>query len=319
MKKQRAFWMQAQGKTAIWTIQYPLTLHMDIANGIYSSLGEGTFELYNLAASARKDLFIDWNNRSEYRQVTLKAGYLSWSAQGSYAGPPPQNQYLTSAQINALPVIFKGNMTKCQSKRSGPNWITAMSAWDGGYGTTRGDISTTFNLGAIAGTPAATYSIFSGLGAAMMPHVTIGYLDPTLTLAAVRPQSFSGKPWDIIQQLAAGILADAFIVQEKLYVVKKGHAVPGLVSLPLITSDTGLVNTPSKQDTYVSWDMIFEPRLKIGQLVKLQSLETEVNGQYTVGSLEHRGQISGAAGGELLTTVTCMYGVGFKPYGSIQQ
>src|ERR1017187_2998884 len=108
--------MQIQGATQTWTFMYPLTLQLDITNGTYASLGEGVFQLYDLSPATRKDLYLDWNNLSEYRQITLRAGYLSWGANNGINAVADFNS-LAMAQI--LPVIFQGNLTAGTSQKQG--------------------------------------------------------------------------------------------------------------------------------------------------------------------------------------------------------
>lgn len=307
--------MQVQGATQTWTFQSPLTLELDIERGIWQSLSEGIFRIYNLGASTRSDVYQDWNNQGEYRQITLRAGYLSWSQTPGFTGPIQGASASTPVFLPALPFIFQGNIKQAYSQRQGPNWVTTISAWDGGFAVTNGMISNQLDNSVVNGSVLQTINTL----VAAMPQVTVGYVDPTIQSQSVLGLTLMGSPWDKLVQLADELYADVYIDLEKVYFVKKGEAAPNVTGgLTLISPETGLLETPMKQRSIVSFEMIFEPRLKVGQTVNLQSLETVNNGPYTVGGINHRGMISDSVGGDLRTKVSCFYKPGYQPHGAIQ-
>jgi|ERR1035437_7412832 hypothetical protein len=308
MKSQRAFWMQVQGASRIWTFQSPLTLEMGITRAQFQSMSEGEFILYNISAEARSDIYQDWNSQGQYRQVTLRAGYRSWV---SVPGAPNDQGQQT---LQSLPLIFQGNITKAASHRQGPNWVTNIAAWDGGFAVNNSYISTPLEAGT------TTEQQFTTLIAAMKPHVTLGYIDPTLNVQNLTGVSFDGSPWEKITEMARNLYASAFIDLEKVYIVSMANPViPSLTGgLTIITPETGLLDTPEKQQTIVAFPMVFEPRLKVGQLVTLQSIETVNNGNYPIVGLDHTGMISDAVGGDLRTRVYCYYYPAYTTNGAIQ-
>ena len=81
--------------------------------------------------------------------------------------------------------------------------------------------------------------------------------------------------------------------------------------LQIINSSTGLLGTPRKQDRLIIVEILFEPRLQVGQQVQIQSnslaqYPNTNNGIFKVVGIEHRGIISGAVGGECKTVVSCL-------------
>ncbi len=317
MKSQRAFWMQVQGASQTWTFQSPLTLELDITRAMFQSLAEGTFVLFNLSPTTRRDIYQDWSEQGTFRQVTVRAGYRSWSsvpgapaAQGPGLGLGPQTG---QQNLQALPLIFSGNITKAQSQRQGPNWLTTIHAWDGGFAVTHGDVNTPLAAGI------KTTQQFQTLIAAMGSTVSVGYIDPSLDADNITGVSFAGSPWDKITQMANALYATAFIDLGKVYVVGKGNTIPGLTGgLTEITPETGLLDTPEKQNTKICFPMMFEPRLKVGQQIILRSLETVNNGSYPVVGLDHVGTFSDAVGHDLRTRVTCYYSQAYVGAGAIQ-
>lgn len=289
MKSQRQFWMQVQGASRTWTITSPITLEVGVERGIWQGLSDGTFVLHNLAPSTRSDIYLDWNNQGEFRAITVRAGYASWQSAGGAQSP------------QAYPIIFQGNVKQAFSVRSGPDWVTTISAWDGGFGVTQGDLSVPL-------APGTTFQQQAQALIAAMPNVSLGYIDPSLTVDAIRGVSLVGSPWEKLQQMADSAYADLFIDLQKVYMVSKGQPIPDLTGgLGIITSATGLLDTPVRQKSIVSFSMIFEPRVKVGQALVLQSLETVNNGSYTVGGISHSGIISDAVSGDLRTKISCYY------------
>jgi len=102
-----------------------------------------------------------------------------------------------------------------------------------------------------------------------------------------------------------------------------------------INSDTGLLGTPRVQNTYVYVDVLFEPNIVVGQQITLVSTEStsskhsisggpnssstqantnlfnsNINGQYRVTSVSHKGIISEAINGQCVTTVGMLKFIG---------
>ncbi len=294
-KFQRIYFLQVQGKTKTWNISYPLTLELDISRGAYQATAQGNFTLYNLSYDKKSDIYLDWNDQISQsgspRSIILRAGYQSWSSQT--VGP---------LNPNSLPVIFNGYLYSAYSTRSGPSWITTIRAWDGGFAKANSSISVSFSA-------SVNFQNRVNQIAKAMQNVSSVYISPLINAPVTRGRTYHGSPWDILVNLAATANADVFIDLGKLYMVPKGQAVPGLSGgLNIVDSNSGLLNTPIKQKFFVSFDMLFEPRLTIGQNLTLQSLEEVNNGTYTLVGLKHSGIISGSVGGDLVTTPTCFYG-----------
>lgn len=284
----RQFWMQVQGAKRLWTITSPLTLEVDVERAIFSAVSRFTFKVYNLSAQARKDIYLDQNDwLSTPRSIVVNAGYASW--QGGIG-----TQYLQS-----YPTIAAGQLFQAFSTRTGASWVTTMTGWDGGYDRANADVNVTFSKN-------VSFNDRIQQVAMSMPNLRSVNISPLITANVSRAATFCGKPWDILQELALSVPADLFIDLGVLYMVPKGQSVPGLsAGISRINTDFGLLSTPIKQQFRVSFDMLFEPRLLVGQSVILESEEEENNGTYVVQGLSHRGVISDGVAGSLVTTPTC--------------
>ncbi len=291
----RKFFMEVEGANNTYQIASPLTLELDITRGAWQSVSFADFSIYNLAESVRSDIYLDWINQFEKpRKITLWGGYESWKNNG------------VTSPTNGLYLIFNGQIRSAQSGRDGPSWVTKIAAWDGGW-----DIQNT----AISYNQAAGSQFIDVLNNVIKKYanLSIGYIDPTLDFTLIRGLSFHGSVHDILTTLANKLYADYFVDNMNVYFVSKGQPIPGMIgNLVSISSADGLIDTPIKQKFYVSFNMIFEPRIQVGQAVKLESLELENNGTYTIRGLEHHGVISDAVDGGCTSRITCFYPNAFQ-------
>lgn len=251
-------------------IRPPLTLDLDIIRNTLTSANTCSIRVYNLSEKnrnlIRKDVF-DYGLRM---QLQLKAGYGK-----------------------NLPIIFEGTVSAAWSVREGVDYITTCECFDGGYAFT--------NAISSAQIPAGTsqrdgiVSLIDGLKVFGVQPGAIGAIDGTYTRGA----AFVGNTIDLLNQLTNG---NFFIDNGKANVLSENEYIDG--DVPFITATSGLLGTPVRQNTFLTFDMIFEPRLLIGQKIRLGSQTNKnFNGFYKVNSIHHRGRISEGAGGSVITTV----------------
>ena len=266
-----------QGETV--TIEFPLTLILDVSRNTLASANRGHFQIYNLKPDTRNKIFHDRYDTTSYQQIILQAGYEKESP---------------------LPVIFQGNIIQASSYRQGTNWITEIEAFDGGFGIINGQVSQTVPAG--WSLPQIIKSVLGGL-----PNVNVGAVGD-VSQQNSRGITIMGNSWDVANRLAAGQNATVFIDNEKANFLKKDEYIVGAGGIQVITSDTGLLQTPRRYNTNLDVDILFEPRLAVGQLVQLISEETVYNAQYEVIGVTHRGTISGAVGERMTTTANLWRG-----------
>lgn len=261
-------------------IKLPFTLEFDCLRNILASANTGTFKIYNLNEQTRTRLQKDEWTFNISRGVKLSAGY--------------------GEEVANLPSIFNGTIKKCSSTRSGVNFITTIEAFDGAYALVNGRTNTSFPKGA------KPDDIIREL-TKDMPGSTFGVAS-TIKGELPRGNTFMGSTADLIKGVAGPGL-DFFIDLGRVYVLSPEDCIQG--STQVITADSGLLNTPVREETRVTFDMIFEPGLLIGQMVELQSFTNRsVNGVYKILSLHHRGTISSAISGSATTTVSMWGGPG---------
>lgn len=277
MKLGRLFELSIQiqpGSPDSLVMRSPLTLELDIVRDVQATANSANLIIYNLGEDNRQKLFkyaADPGNLGAYRQVQLKAGY-----EGS----------------TSLPIVFQGSLRQGYSVRRGPDLLTTVVAFDGDIAMANGQANITvpagYNRKEVIETLIKT-----------MPTVNIGAVSE-FEAESSRGLALAGNSWDTIRKLNED--GHNFIDNELVYVLKKNEFI--IADTVDLNSDTGLIGTPCVVNLYqTDVQMIFEPRVKIGMVVNLLSRESRFNGRYIVKGISHRGTISGAVGGELVTTL----------------
>ncbi len=260
-------------------VSYPLTLDLEIRRNTLASANTAHFKIYNLKQDTRRKVLHDRYDTLTYRQIILNAGYEL----------EPR-----------LPVIFQGNIIYAYSYRQKQDWVTEIEAFDGGFGRINGQVSSTVPAG---------YDIRSVIADVVrsIPKVALGSVGDVGVEQNSRGLVIMGNSWDVINQQIAPD-ANAFIDNEKAYVIGKNEYLESPNEPFVISPETGLLETPRRYNALLQVPILFEPRMRVGMLVEIRSAETYYNGQYVVIGVDHVGQISGAVGGRLITTISVWKG-----------
>jgi hypothetical protein len=259
------------------TIELPFTVEFDITRNTLTSANVCSIRIYNLSKNNRSLLRFDATNLGEYRVVQLFAGYG-----------------LNLAQI------FSGNITQAWSVREGVNFVTTIECFDGGYAFNNGTTNLTFPQGTAMATVIGTL-------AGSLPKTLPGYLG---SYPGVLPRgiAISGNTLNILRDLTGG---GVFIDQGAVNCLGNNECIPAS-GITVIDDTTGLLGTPLLEQFYLNFDLIFEPRLQVGQQVQLNTTTGPLqvnsnkslwNGTYKVVGIKHHGVISGAVCGECTTSV----------------
>ena len=254
------------------TIQFPLTCEFDINRNTSSQANTATFRIYNLAPKTREKIFQDRYNI--YRQcfVDFYAGYG-----------------------DELTLIFTGRVQQAYSQEETPNMVTEIQAFDN-------DIIQSYSMRKFAaGTEKkevakALINDFPNLKIG-----AIGNLEGTLSNSLI----VDDKTFVALNKLTGNHV----VIDLNQVNILQNNEVLADVSIPKITSETGLLGTPKRRDTNMEVDLIFEPKMVVGQLVEIESRTATIfNGQFKVVGIHHTGTISGAVAGEARTTLNLYIG-----------
>jgi hypothetical protein len=256
-------------------IKPPLTLEFEINRNILASANDSTFRVYNLGELAREGIKKAPQSTINYRGIELRAGY-------------EQN----------LATCFKGNIKRAFSVRRGTSWVTTIENYDGAFAFINGEVSKAFQKG-------IPYNDILDHIVSTLPAIKKGARS-NYQGTLPRGNSLSGNPAALASELSRG---GFFVDLEKAYMLQDQDVIKG--SVQVISSESGLLGTPRREDTVVTVEMVFEPGLLIGQVLELRSKTAKVfNGEYKVISLQHRGVISEAVSGDCMTTVGLWLGPG---------
>jgi hypothetical protein len=265
-------------------ISTPFTIEFDIQRNSYTSTNLAHLRLYNISLYNRNLLTLDQfeNSLADAIYITLSAGYG--------AGP-------------YYPAVFIGNAQRAYSIREGTNFITVIDGFAAGLAYQLATSSVSWLRGQSYGAVIAELlNDLSNYG------VAPGVINSTILAQTFdKGGSLSGNTIDLLRQLTN---KNFFIDNGKANILLPGDAIANGPPI-LVNAQSGLLQTPIKENTYILWDMLFEPGLNIGNLIDLES-STGVNiynGIHKVIGIQHKGMISSAVSGDAITSLQAEAGV----------
>ena len=281
----------------IHIISFPLTCEFKIKRDIQQSCQEATFLLYNLNYTTRNSINKDFFDFDLTRSVTFLAGY-------SYP----------------LSVVFTGTVTTCMSYRDEgrTDYITEIRASDAGFTVRNCFSSISFNqpvtqnqiisqllndLVKNSQTPASSAGALSN----SIQPLKIGYVSQSYTKVFSK-YAYSNATWP---ELVLQTNGQCFIDLSTINVLATGDAFQGEVKV--IDQTSGLLSPPKRYNTCYALELLFEPRLKIGQAIQVNDPsanfspnnpnQVSPNGTFQILGLDHEGIISGSVNGKCKTHV----------------
>lgn len=264
------------------TFTPPLTVEFEIRREFQGSAQSGTFRIKNLARAHRNAVYRDQYAWQYLLGIEFRAGFKS----GSY-----------------LPLIFNGRVNWARSERRGEDWWTIIDAFDGSFAMANSFTSQTFPPNTDLPT------VFNSLNGDLIGTYKTPIIGTLPSQKALRGLSLFGPTWkQILRTLPPGVSATIDNNQLKILSYSDAINVGGQGAF-LIQADTGLLSPPVRSGQMLELDMIFEPRITLGQLVQLNSFgNSEFNGTYRVNGITHQGTISPDVDGEITTHLTIWLG-----------
>lgn len=258
------------------TILNPLTLEFVITRASAATQSDAHFRIYNLGQDIRNRLF-----RDDYATFLPMSEIIDVEFSAGYEG--------------ILPIVFKGKVATAKSYRVGgsTNFVTDVSSYGEGD-----DISNSWSRRTIpagATKQSAIKDLMSDFKSVEQGTVSSKYADEVF----VRSQPILGNTLNELRKLTGGCF---FIDNGIGHVLKNGESIEG--ETIIINSDTGLLGVPVVAGYTVTAEMLFEPRVSVGQRVLLVSEGFgRTNGEYIVMGITHKATISDAVGGKATTTL----------------
>lgn len=252
-------------------VEDPITIQFNISKGIQGN-NQATITVYNMDPGIRNSIFTDrilFNDENE-KYVLLSAGYGG-----------------------SLTTCLYGQIYECSSTLQGTDVVTTMTVIDA-------DINNQCSITIEAGT---SYKEAYKLLVSEMKNLKLGEIGELEGTFGV-PTTFDGNTLYAINKITG---KHTFIDNGILHTLNDNETLSDYGAY-LVSADTGLLGTPIRRDATLEIRTIFEPTLRVGQLVEVQSTSgSQFNGQYKVFGLDHNCVISGNEGGQRTTTIYLMY------------
>lgn len=251
----------------------PITINFNIKKALFQSINTATITIYNLDAGVRESIYQDrlLLNTIQEKSVTLLAGYG-----------------------DSLTTCLFGHIQQCYSERVGTDMVTTIDVIDPDILTQY--TSVTFEAG-------TTYKEAINYLTSQFPNLKQGEVG-NFNGEFKTPTVFDSNSFTALNDLTG---AHTFIDNGILNVLNDNECLSNY-DVYLIQSDTGLLGTPKRYDAVLEIEMLFEPSIRLGQLVEIVSeTQNRFNGQYKVVGLEHNCVISGATAGTRTTKIQVLY------------
>jgi hypothetical protein len=233
----------------------PMRISFSATKSVSGGLNKMTCRIYNLQPSNRLALTKDAGGR-EVIPVSLRVGYRG-----------------------AMALIFKGTIYRGLNFREGPDSVTELESQDGGAQVLGTFISTT-----VRGKDRAIDAVrqASGLGKGKVTEQS----------PLIRPRVLVGPTARVLDDLLEEG-ATWYVDDEQLYVLKSNEVVSSFV--PVVNAATGLLNTPTREQSKVTFETLMNPTLRIGNLCKLESQSaSHMNGLYRIIEMGYSGDNYGS-------------------------
>jgi hypothetical protein len=272
-------------------IEPPITIQFEIEQPNLADIPKATFRIFNLSTNTRNSMFRDPFAMSDFRSVQFSAGYRQ-------------------GDETLMGMLFDGDVKSCLSYRKGTDWITELDCNVGIMGMANGNIADSYPAG-------TTQKDMLEKLLSAIPGLEKPVVGETFGDKIKRAVSVFGNAAQIIKDLVS---SDFTISSQGVpMVLALNEVVRG--DIQVINSASGLIGMPRRSKNIIEFDMMFEPRLKIKQLIRLESanidqavgagvaysMQKPFDGEFQVTGISHKGTISGAVCEDLVTTVTVLY------------
>ena len=266
-------WIDQNGEPKQAIVREPITIDFNV---VKSTQSENSTQIivYNLDGSTREAIYQDvilLDNNPYIKWVTLEAGY------GEH-----------------LSLVTWGYIKECHSYRSGVDFITEMTVIDPDILTEHCGV--TFEAG-------TTFDEAYKYLVSQLPSLKLGETGVLNGIFNV-PTTFDGNTFLLINKLTGG---HTFVDNGVINNLNDNETLSDY-GCYYIAADTGLLETPKRYDAILEVTMLFEPTLRIGQMVEIQSsTQARFDGQYKLLGFTHKCLISGSESGTRTSVLQLQY------------
>ncbi|MDC9606872.1 phage protein [Xenorhabdus griffiniae] len=244
-----------------------LRVAFEISKTIGSEPNPATIQVWNLNPSHRNLI-----TSKIYNRVSLAVGY------------------------EELRVIYMGDIIEAITQRDGLDFIIQLTCGDGYEAYTGALVNKTLAAGA------TDTSILAEATRSM--RVGNGVVDLPKDRALPRGKVLTGNARDIMHKIARNNGADWSVQDGNMTVLPKSKVLADNEGF-VLSQEAGMIGSPEKTDDGLSVSCLLNPVMRIGGLVRVQSIIPEYSGDYKVTALEHSGDFMGD---NWTTKITCIGG-----------
>ena len=271
------------------TIQPEIRIAFDVTKSVKGSLNNGTIQIYNLSQTNRNLIVKDEDIIEEDKEKKDKDKENNKTEDGTRTLPADYMQFELKAGYSKIETIFKGAISKASSKKVGAEFVTTIEAYDGLY-----DMQNSYTSKVVKGN-------ISEQVIKDMPTIKKGKITEQNPL--LRPRVLVGNSFKILEENLA--LNETYYVDDGvIHIIKEKEVTSSYI--PLVNSETGLLNTPEKLQKEVKFETMMNPLLRIGGLMQLESLyDKRFNGIYKINTIHYTGDYSGSDWKQEVLCIAC--------------
>lgn len=255
-------------------ITNPITIKFNVNRMPFAGSTNASIDIYNLNPTTRDALFLDYFDMYNIRMVTLEAGYAG----------------------DKFALIYRGRIDICTMKKSGVDVIVHIASTAG-----IAMFDPNLNITMKAGT---TSQELIDAVINQIPFVERGVIkvdDYTFQ----KDVSVVGSGMNILKEYTKDMV---FVDLGILNIFDPEEVIKGEITV--LDDETGLLGVPERERTSVTINCMFEPRIKVGQGIEINSrIANQFNGQYKVWGVSHSGTIGDTQGGQCTTTIKLWTGL----------
>lgn len=188
--------------------------------------------------------------------------------------------------IDSVEPIFRGYVNTGERSRRGADLPVTLECIDGGF-----DARFSFTSKTVRGKSAIDAILED------MPNTARGKITEQKSL--IRPRVLVGNSWKLVRENLND--EQYFIESGQLNIIKKNEVIGSFI--PVVQAATGLMSTPTREESKVTFQTMMNPALKIGGLCEVNSVyATALNGIYKISAIGYDGEYEGSSWTQ---TVTC--------------
>lgn len=189
----------------------------------------------------------------------------------------------------SIKLLFSGDLHRGGSLLTDNSYVTTFEAMDGGK-----DYLDSYTSATVTGKANAIDKILQD-----MPNTEKGKITELKDL--VRPKVLMGASSKLLEDLTAD--DETFFIDNGKVNIIKANEVSGSYT-PVVSAETGLINTPEKENGKVTFETMLNPLIVLGGRVNLESVVDKLlNGVYKVTNISYVGD---TRGNDWKQTVTCI-------------